>query len=181
MHWGAPLPTVHCSRMDEADTAASPAGPKLAPLLLPAETTPGLDAPVDAAGLGVPTPTSRGKTPTRKWTTEEDALLQNAVRDHDGKSWKKISEALPNRSEVRYAARPPFRALSPNVFFYLFRARPSVERAVFTDLFWRRRHPRESVWPERTECIHEQSTHAPLCPARFPPPPSSSLFLSSPR
>ena len=79
------MPTVNCSRMDEADTAASPAGPKLAPLLLPAEATPGLDAPVDAAGLGVPTPTSRGKTPTRKWTTEEDALLQNAVRDHDGK------------------------------------------------------------------------------------------------
>ena len=88
---------------------ASPgATPSLETLSLPPAPTPNLIIDIGAVGsnasaqIGVPTPTSRGKTPTRKWTEEEDILLQNAVRDHDGKSWKKISEALPNRSEVLY-------------------------------------------------------------------------------
>jgi len=46
------------------------------------------------------TDTPRTKAATRKWTDDEDALLQNAVKAHDGRNWKAISETLPDRSEV---------------------------------------------------------------------------------
>jgi len=44
--------------------------------------------------------TPRTKSVTRKWSDDEDLLLQNAVKVYDGKNWKAISEALPDRSEV---------------------------------------------------------------------------------
>lgn len=48
-----------------------------------------------------PTPTPRLKAQTRKWTDDEDELLQKAVIEQDGKNWKAISISLPDRSEVR--------------------------------------------------------------------------------
>lgn len=47
------------------------------------------------------TDTPRTKAATRKWTDDEDALLQIAVKAHDGRNWKAISETLPDRSEVK--------------------------------------------------------------------------------
>ncbi|KAL8129752.1 hypothetical protein V2J09_018907 [Rumex salicifolius] len=35
------------------------------------------------------------------WTTEEDETLRNAVATYNGKSWKKIAEFFPDRSEVQ--------------------------------------------------------------------------------
>ncbi|KAL8152706.1 hypothetical protein V2J09_010466 [Rumex salicifolius] len=35
------------------------------------------------------------------WTPEEDETLRNAVATYNGKSWKKIAESFPDRSEVQ--------------------------------------------------------------------------------
>jgi len=51
--------------------------------------------------LPTPTPTPRLKAQTRKWTADEDELLQKAVIEQDGKNWKAISISLPDRSEVK--------------------------------------------------------------------------------
>jgi hypothetical protein len=59
-------------------------------------------------------PTSRTKAVTRKWTEAEDELLQLAVHLHDGKNWKAISEALPDRSEVQCLHRWQ-KVLDPNI------------------------------------------------------------------
>ena len=40
-------------------------------------------------------------TQPKKWSEFEDSLLQTAVKHYDGKNWKAISEALPDRSEVK--------------------------------------------------------------------------------
>lgn len=35
------------------------------------------------------------------WTREEDKLLEEAVRKFKGKSWKKIAQQLPGRTDVQ--------------------------------------------------------------------------------
>jgi len=35
------------------------------------------------------------------WTKEEDAMLAKAVESNKGKNWKKIAEAIPNRTDVQ--------------------------------------------------------------------------------
>mmetsp|Transcript_38298 Transcript_38298/g.49519 ORF Transcript_38298/g.49519 Transcript_38298/m.49519 type:complete len:960 (-) Transcript_38298:297-3176(-) len=58
--------------------------------------------------------TSKQKAATRKWTAIEDGLLQEAVKAHDGKNWKAISEFLPDRSEVQCLHRWQ-KVLDPNI------------------------------------------------------------------
>jgi Myb-like DNA-binding domain len=36
-----------------------------------------------------------------KWTPEEDEILRNAVQQHGGKNWKKISDCLDGRTDVQ--------------------------------------------------------------------------------
>eukprot|EP00029_Vermamoeba_vermiformis_P001149 TRINITY_DN11317_c0_g1_i1.p1 TRINITY_DN11317_c0_g1~~TRINITY_DN11317_c0_g1_i1.p1 ORF type:complete len:607 (-),score=174.81 TRINITY_DN11317_c0_g1_i1:139-1959(-) len=43
----------------------------------------------------------RQKAPKGKWTEEEDRLLQNAVNEFGAKNWKKIAEAVPDRTDVQ--------------------------------------------------------------------------------
>jgi len=86
----------------EATAAASPPTSEPRPLA---------PAAVAAAGGGEAgsdeeaADTPRTKAATRKWTDDEDALLQNAVKAHEGRNWKAISETLPDRSEVSYTNR----------------------------------------------------------------------------
>ena len=40
--------------------------------------------------------TSRGN-----WTAEEDELLRNAVQQYGGRNWKKISDQIPERTDVQ--------------------------------------------------------------------------------
>ncbi|XVE96879.1 hypothetical protein REPUB_Repub02eG0261700 [Reevesia pubescens] len=66
-------------------------------------------AVVKSPGISSPTPTSpnqrRTTGPIRRakggWTPEEDETLRNAVTAFKGKSWKKIAEFFPDRSEVQ--------------------------------------------------------------------------------
>ena len=44
---------------------------------------------------------SSPRTPRGKWSVEEDELLRNAVQQHDGRNWKKISECLVGRTDVQ--------------------------------------------------------------------------------
>ncbi|KAJ1376152.1 SANT/Myb domain [Sesbania bispinosa] len=37
----------------------------------------------------------------RRWTEEEDNILIESVKKHDGRSWKKIAEHLPGRTDVQ--------------------------------------------------------------------------------
>lgn len=56
--------------------------------------------PVSAAAVLATSTGQRSKAATRKWTDDEDELLQKAVLAQDGKNWKAISTALLDRSEV---------------------------------------------------------------------------------
>ncbi|XP_022745333.1 transcription factor MYB3R-3-like [Durio zibethinus] len=66
-------------------------------------------AVVKSPGISSPAPTSpnhrRTTGPIRRakggWTPEEDETLRNAVASFKGKSWKKIAEFFPDRSEVQ--------------------------------------------------------------------------------
>ncbi|XWS67068.1 hypothetical protein CRYUN_Cryun05aG0254800 [Craigia yunnanensis] len=69
----------------------------------------GGSAVVKSPGISSPAPTSpnhrRTTGPIRRakggWTPEEDETLRNAVAAFKGKSWKKIAEFFPDRSEVQ--------------------------------------------------------------------------------
>ncbi|KAL1126382.1 hypothetical protein V6Z11_A13G107500 [Gossypium hirsutum] len=72
----------------------------------------GGNAVVKSPGVSSPAPTSpnhrycpRTTGPIRRakggWTPEEDETLRNAVAAFKGKSWKKIAEFFPDRSEVQ--------------------------------------------------------------------------------
>ncbi|KAL4341202.1 hypothetical protein GQ457_08G012610 [Hibiscus cannabinus] len=69
----------------------------------------GGNAVVKSSGVSSPSPTSpshrRTTGPIRRakggWTPEEDETLRNAVAAFRGKSWKKIAEFFPDRSEVQ--------------------------------------------------------------------------------
>ena len=41
------------------------------------------------------------RSPRGKWTNEEDELLRQAVQQHEGRNWKKISECLVGRTDVQ--------------------------------------------------------------------------------
>lgn len=41
------------------------------------------------------------RSPRGKWTNEEDELLRQAVQQHEGRNWKKISECLIGRTDVQ--------------------------------------------------------------------------------
>ena len=48
------------------------------------------------------TPSSLFKTASRgNWTAEEDELLRFAVQQHGGRNWKKISDLIPDRTDVQ--------------------------------------------------------------------------------
>ncbi|KDP35633.1 hypothetical protein JCGZ_09071 [Jatropha curcas] len=63
--------------------------------------SPGVSSPATAS----PTHNRRTTGPIRRakggWTPEEDETLRNAVAAFKGKSWKKIAEFFPDRSEVQ--------------------------------------------------------------------------------
>ncbi|OMO66284.1 hypothetical protein CCACVL1_21226, partial [Corchorus capsularis] len=69
----------------------------------------GGSAVVKSPGISSPAPSSptnrRTTGPIRRakggWTPEEDETLRNAVAAFKGKSWKKIAEFFPDRSEVQ--------------------------------------------------------------------------------
>ncbi|XWS59814.1 hypothetical protein CRYUN_Cryun08bG0154200 [Craigia yunnanensis] len=69
----------------------------------------GGSAIVKSPGISSPAPTStnyrRTTGPIRRakggWTQEEDETLRNSVEAFKGKSWKKIAEYFPDRSEVQ--------------------------------------------------------------------------------
>ncbi|XVF08092.1 hypothetical protein REPUB_Repub06bG0196300 [Reevesia pubescens] len=69
----------------------------------------GGSAVVKSPGISSPPPSSpnnrRTTGPIRRakggWTPEEDETLRNAVTAFNGKSWKKIAEFFPDRSEVQ--------------------------------------------------------------------------------
>jgi hypothetical protein len=57
------------------------------------------DAIINETGSSVNTPmksSSRGN-----WTAEEDELLRNAVQQYGGRNWKKISDQIPDRTDVQ--------------------------------------------------------------------------------
>lgn len=88
----------------------------------------------DPAAVAV-APTPRGKAPTRKWTDDEDILLQQAVRAQDGKNWKAISIALPDRSEVSTPKKNlNWRSLVLFINFLTFPSLYSLLTSAFT--FW---------------------------------------------
>ncbi|XVE76366.1 hypothetical protein DITRI_Ditri12bG0166700 [Diplodiscus trichospermus] len=82
----------------------------------------GGSAVVKSPGISSPTPTSpnhrRTTGPIRRakggWTPEEDDTLRNAVAAFKGKSWKKIAEFFPDRSEVQCLHRWQ-KVLSPDL------------------------------------------------------------------
>jgi len=41
------------------------------------------------------------KSPRGKWSAEEDESLKNAVQQHGGRNWKKISDCLEGRTDVQ--------------------------------------------------------------------------------
>jgi myb proto-oncogene protein len=45
--------------------------------------------------------TKTRKNPKVKWTKKEDTALTNAVKELDGKNWKKIAERIPNRTDMQ--------------------------------------------------------------------------------
>ncbi|WOL06330.1 hypothetical protein Cni_G15062 [Canna indica] len=51
-------------------------------------------------------PARRASGPTRRsrkggWTNEEDAILTRAVKQFDGKNWKRIAESFPGRTDIQ--------------------------------------------------------------------------------
>merc|ERR1719181_1258514 len=45
------------------------------------------------------------KSPPRKWSTEEDKQLTDAVNRFDGRNWKHIAEFVPNRNHTQCLQR----------------------------------------------------------------------------
>ncbi|XP_010918509.1 uncharacterized protein [Elaeis guineensis] len=67
------------------------------------EATPTLDIGSETKPMTIP---GRTSGPTRRstkggWTDEEDDLLIKAVRQFNGKNWKKIAELFPDRTDVQ--------------------------------------------------------------------------------
>ena len=59
----------------------------------------GGDTPGGSSGTAL---TPGGSRASRgKWTAEEDEILRQAVDQHGGKNWKKISECLVGRTDVQ--------------------------------------------------------------------------------
>jgi len=62
---------------------------------------------IDTSDLGlqsisVGTPSSLFKIASRgNWTAEEDELLRVAVHQYGGRNWKKISDQIPDRTDVQ--------------------------------------------------------------------------------
>jgi len=53
-----------------------------------------------ASGVNV-LPGKKRRASMGKWTEEEDELLRRAVKENEGKNWKKIAENLPGRTDVQ--------------------------------------------------------------------------------
>ncbi|KAJ0963819.1 hypothetical protein J5N97_028941 [Dioscorea zingiberensis] len=71
-----------------------------------AACSPASDESFEMEARAVPGKTAGPTGPTRRstkggWTDEEDAILAKAVRQFNGKNWKKIAEYVPDRSDVQ--------------------------------------------------------------------------------
>jgi len=63
----------------------------------------------------VQSPASRvASKPKKLWTPEEDVILCNAVKQFNGRNWKKVAEALPGRTHSQAAHRWQ-KVLDPNL------------------------------------------------------------------
>ncbi|XP_020217686.1 myb-related protein B isoform X2 [Cajanus cajan] len=60
------------------------------------------------------TPSARKKAQSRRWTAEEDNLLIDTVKKHNGRNWKKIAAYLPGRTDVQCLHRWQ-KVLNPNL------------------------------------------------------------------
>jgi len=47
------------------------------------------------------TRTNRKKSASGRWTNDEDEALRLSVQKHNGRNWKKIAEALAEKSETQ--------------------------------------------------------------------------------
>ncbi|XP_064946953.1 transcription factor MYB3R-2-like isoform X3 [Musa acuminata AAA Group] len=63
-------------------------------------------APEVPPSFSSPVPPRKISGPTRRstkggWTNEEDAILSRAVKQFDGRNWKRIAEAFPGRTDIQ--------------------------------------------------------------------------------
>lgn len=59
------------------------------------------DSIINSMNSGSSSNTPMKSTSRGNWTAEEDELLRNAVQQYGGRNWKKISDQIPDRTDVQ--------------------------------------------------------------------------------
>ena len=87
---------LHCSPIIHPPSGGTPFSLSGVPTAAPPSALP---PPRNGRGS---TGGSAKRSTTVKWSKEEDAELRNAVAANQGKNWKLIADALPDRTEVGF-------------------------------------------------------------------------------